>query len=75
MSSLFFVSLRSKKYPIVWQGLTKPQKSDTAAVQLPPSLATASWPLDSPSERRAPLRIAQRMRLEASQLERGCPEG
>ncbi|XP_070458271.1 msx2-interacting protein isoform X3 [Equus przewalskii] len=59
-----------KKYPIVWQGLLA-LKNDTAAVQLHfvsgnNVLAHRSLPL---SEGGPPLRIAQRMRLEASQLE------
>ncbi|XP_051692489.2 msx2-interacting protein isoform X2 [Oryctolagus cuniculus] len=58
------------KYPIVWQGLLA-LKNDTAAVQLHfvsgnNVLAHRSLPL---SEGGPPLRIAQRMRLEASQLE------
>jgi hypothetical protein len=59
-----------QKYPIVWQGLLA-LKNDTAAVQLHfvsgnNVLAHRSLPL---SEGGPPLRIAQRMRLEASQLE------
>ncbi|XP_004678587.1 PREDICTED: msx2-interacting protein [Condylura cristata] len=59
-----------KKYPIVWQGLLA-LKNDTAAVQLHfvsgnNVLAHRSLPL---SEGGPPLRIAQRMRLEASQLD------
>lgn len=59
-----------KKYPIVWQGLLA-LKNDTAAVQLHfvsgnNVLAHRSLPL---SEGGPPLRIAQRMRLEATQLE------
>ncbi|XP_054435670.1 msx2-interacting protein isoform X2 [Pteronotus mesoamericanus] len=59
-----------KKYPIVWQGLLA-LKNDTAAVQLHfvsgnNVLAHRSLPL---SEGGPPLRIAQRMRLEVSQLE------
>ncbi|XP_041702338.1 msx2-interacting protein isoform X2 [Coregonus clupeaformis] len=58
------------KYPIVWQGLLA-LKNDSAAVQLHfvsgnNVLAHHSLP---PLEGSAPLRIAQRMRLEASQLE------
>ncbi|KAM8868130.1 msx2-interacting protein isoform 1-T1 [Synchiropus picturatus] len=58
------------KYPIVWQGLLA-LKNDTAAVQLhfvggSKSLAHRSLPLQ---EGGALLRIVQRMRLEASQLE------
>ncbi|XP_036387641.1 msx2-interacting protein isoform X2 [Megalops cyprinoides] len=58
------------KYPIVWQGLLA-LKSDTAAVQLHfvsgnNVLAHRSLP---PPEGGPLLRIAQRMRLEASQLE------
>ncbi|XP_013990827.2 msx2-interacting protein isoform X1 [Salmo salar] len=58
------------KYPIVWQGLLA-LKNDSAAVQLHfvsgnNVLAHRSLP---PLEGGAPLRIAQRMRLEASQLE------
>ncbi|CDQ59108.1 unnamed protein product [Oncorhynchus mykiss] len=57
-------------YPIVWQGLLA-LKSDSVAVQLHfvsgnNVLAHHSLP---PLEGGAPLRIAQRMRLEASQLE------
>ncbi|KAK6303546.1 hypothetical protein J4Q44_G00260000 [Coregonus suidteri] len=59
-----------EKYPIVWQGLLA-LKNDSAAVQLHfvsgnNVLAHRSLP---PLEGGAPLRIAQRMRLEASQLE------
>ncbi|KAM9860002.1 msx2-interacting protein [Aulostomus maculatus] len=59
-----------KKYPIVWQGLLA-LKNDTAAVQLHfvcgnKALAHRSLPLQ---EGGALLRIVQRMRLEASQLE------
>ncbi|KAM9445883.1 msx2-interacting protein [Clarias gariepinus] len=59
-----------KKYPIVWQGHLA-LKNDSAAVQLHfvsgnNLLAHRSLP---PSEGGPPLRIAQRMRLEASQLE------
>ncbi|XP_017342480.2 msx2-interacting protein [Ictalurus punctatus] len=59
-----------KKYPIVWQGHLA-LKNDSAAVQLHfvsgnNVLAHRSLP---PSEGGPPLRIAQRMRLEASQLE------
>ncbi|XP_027026229.2 msx2-interacting protein isoform X1 [Tachysurus fulvidraco] len=58
------------KYPIVWQGHLA-LKNDSAAVQLHfvsgnNVLAHRSLP---PSEGGPPLRIAQRMRLEASQLE------
>ncbi|CAL8338569.1 unnamed protein product [Merluccius merluccius] len=58
------------KYPIVWQGLLA-LKNDTAAVQLHfvcgnKTLAHRSLPLQ---EGGALLRIVQRMRLEASQLE------
>ncbi|KAM9409773.1 msx2-interacting protein [Pholidichthys leucotaenia] len=58
------------KYPIVWQGLLA-LKNDTAAVQLHfvcgnKALAHRSLPLH---ESGALLRIVQRMRLEASQLE------
>ncbi|XP_019736295.1 msx2-interacting protein [Hippocampus comes] len=58
------------KYPIVWQGLLA-LKNDTAAVQLHfvcgnKGLAHRSLPLQ---EGGAFLRIVQRMRLEASQLE------
>ncbi|XP_057701579.1 msx2-interacting protein [Corythoichthys intestinalis] len=58
------------KYPIVWQGLLA-LKNDTAAVQLHfvcgnKALAHRSLPLQ---EGGAFLRIVQRMRLEASQLE------
>ncbi|XP_078281674.1 msx2-interacting protein isoform X1 [Rhinoraja longicauda] len=58
------------KYPIVWQGLLA-LKNDTAAVQLHfvsgnNVLAHRSLPA---SEGGPPLRIAQRMRLEATQLE------
>ncbi|XP_057639556.1 msx2-interacting protein isoform X5 [Chionomys nivalis] len=64
------VQLLKQKYPIVWQGLLA-LKNDTAAVQLHfvsgnNVLAHRSLPL---SEGGPPLRIAQRMRLEASQLE------
>lgn len=59
-----------QKYPIVWQGLLA-LKNDTAAVQLHfvsgnNVLAHRSLP---PPEGAPLLRIAQRMRLEASQLE------
>ncbi|XP_035517278.1 msx2-interacting protein isoform X1 [Morone saxatilis] len=58
------------KYPIVWQGLLA-LKNDTAAVQLHfvcgnKALAHRSLPLQ---EGGALLRIVQRMRLEASQLD------
>ncbi|KAL2091580.1 hypothetical protein ACEWY4_013843 [Coilia grayii] len=58
------------KYPIIWQGLLA-LKNDTAAVQLHfvygnKALAVRSLPLP---EGGALLRIVQRMRLEASQLE------
>ncbi|XP_068170397.1 msx2-interacting protein isoform X2 [Antennarius striatus] len=58
------------KYPIVWQGLLA-LKNDTAAVQLHfvcgnKALAIRSLPLQ---EGGTLLRIVQRMRLEASQLE------
>lgn len=66
---LFFSSF-IQKYPIVWQGLLA-LKNDTAAVQLHfvcgnKALAHRSLPLQ---EGGALLRIVQRMRLEASQLE------
>lgn len=69
MSSLCLFP-HEQKYPIVWQGLLA-LKNDTAAVQLHfvsgnNVLAHRSLPL---SEGGPPLRIAQRMRLEASQLE------
>lgn len=59
-----------QKYPIIWQGLLA-LKNDTAAVQLHfvygnKALAVRSLPLP---EGGALLRIVQRMRLEASQLE------
>lgn len=59
-----------QKYPIVWQGHLA-LKNDSAAVQLHfvsgnNVLTHRSLP---PSEGGPPLRIAQRMRLEASQLE------
>lgn len=59
-----------QKYPIVWQGLLA-LKNDTAAVQLHfvcgnKALAHRSLPLQ---EGGTLLRIVQRMRLEASQLE------
>ncbi|XP_062871589.1 msx2-interacting protein [Trichomycterus rosablanca] len=59
-----------KKYPIVWQGHLA-LKNESAAVQLHfvsgnKVLAQHSLP---PPEGGPPLRIAQRMRLEASQLE------
>lgn len=65
--SFFFLE---QKYPIVWQGHLA-LKNDSAAVQLHfvsgnTVLAHLSLP---PSEGGPPLRIAQRMRLEASQLE------
>ncbi|XP_076123974.1 msx2-interacting protein isoform X2 [Alosa pseudoharengus] len=58
------------KYPIIWQGLLA-LKNDTAAVQLHfvygnKALAVRSLPLQ---EGGALLRIVQRMRLEASQLD------
>ncbi|XP_072210082.1 msx2-interacting protein isoform X2 [Excalfactoria chinensis] len=58
------------KYPIVWQGLLA-LKNDTAAVQLhfvSGNNVLAHRSLPAP-EGGPPLRIAQRMRLEASQLE------
>uniref|UniRef100_A0A803V339 Spen family transcriptional repressor n=1 Tax=Ficedula albicollis TaxID=59894 RepID=A0A803V339_FICAL len=60
----------SQKYPIVWQGLLA-LKNDTAAVQLhfvSGNNVLAHRSLPAP-EGGPPLRIAQRMRLEASQLE------
>lgn len=62
--------LSSQKYPIVWQGLLA-LKNDTAAVQLhfvSGNNVLAHRSLPAP-EGGPPLRIAQRMRLEASQLE------
>lgn len=64
----FFFFLQ--KYPIVWQGLLA-LKNDQAAVQLhfvsgKPILAQRSLP---PPEGGPLLRIVQRMRLEASQLD------
>lgn len=64
------VLLCHQKYPIVWQGLLA-LKNDTAAVQLHfvcgnKALAHRSLPLQ---EGGTLLRIVQRMRLEASQLE------
>lgn len=59
-----------QKYPIVWQGLLA-LKNDTAAVQLhfvSGNNVLAHRSLPAP-EGGPPLRIAQRMRLEASQLE------
>lgn len=64
------LSLSSQKYPIVWQGLLA-LKNDTAAVQLhfvSGNNVLAHRSLPAP-EGGPPLRIAQRMRLEASQLE------
>lgn len=66
----FFWVFFEQKYPIVWQGHLA-LKNDSAAVQLHfvsgnNVLAHRSLP---PSEGGPPLRIAQRMRLEASQLE------
>lgn len=68
-ASLFCLIFK-QKYPIVWQGLLA-LKNDTAAVQLHfvcgnKALAHRSLPLQ---EGGALLRIVQRMRLEASQLE------
>lgn len=65
-----FLSSFKQKYPIIWQGHLA-LKNDTAAVQLHfvsgnNVLAHRSLP---PPEGGAFLRIAQRMRLEASQLE------
>lgn len=65
-----FCHLFYQKYPIVWQGLLA-LKNDTAAVQLHfvcgnKVLAHRSLPLQ---EGGTLLRIVQRMRLEASQLE------
>lgn len=67
---VFVLSHVKQKYPIVWQGLLA-LKNDTAAVQLHfvcgnKALAHRSLPLQ---EGGALLRIVQRMRLEASQLE------
>lgn len=59
-----------QKYPIVWQGLLA-LKNDTAAVQLhfvSGNNVLAHRSLPAP-EGGPPLRIAQRMRLEMSQLE------
>lgn len=66
---IFYV-IFEQKYPIVWQGLLA-LKNDTAAVQLHfvcgnKALAHRSLPLQ---EGGTLLRIVQRMRLEASQLE------
>jgi hypothetical protein len=63
-------SLFEQKYPIVWQGLLA-LKNDQAAVQLHfvcgnKGLALRSLPLP---EGGSLLRIVQRMRLEASQLD------
>uniref|UniRef100_A0A8C8HXP4 Msx2-interacting protein n=1 Tax=Oncorhynchus tshawytscha TaxID=74940 RepID=A0A8C8HXP4_ONCTS len=68
-ASLFYF-LFEQKYPIVWQGLLA-LKNDQAAVQLHfvcgnKALALRSLPLP---EGGALLRIVQRMRLEASQLD------
>lgn len=65
-----FCLILKQKYPIVWQGLLA-LKNDTAAVQLHfvcgnKALAHRSLPLQDGG---ALLRIVQRMRLEASQLE------
>ncbi|XP_039223521.1 msx2-interacting protein isoform X2 [Crotalus tigris] len=63
-------SLGWQKYPIVWQGLLA-LKNDTAAVQLhfvSGNNVLAHRSLPAP-EGGPPLRIAQRMRLEAPQLE------
>lgn len=67
---VLFCLIFKQKYPIVWQGLLA-LKNDTAAVQLHfvcgnRALAHRSLPLQ---EGGALLRIVQRMRLEASQLE------
>lgn len=66
----FLPTRHLQKYPIVWQGLLA-LKNDTAAVQLhfvSGNNVLAHRSLPAP-EGGPPLRIAQRMRLEASQLE------
>lgn len=61
-----------QRYPVMWQGLLA-LKTDQAAVQMHfvfgnPSVARASLPRNSDGST-PPLRIAQRMRLEQTQLE------
>lgn len=61
-----------QRYPVMWQGLLA-LKTDQAAVQMHfvfgnPHVARASLPCNSDGST-PPLRIAQRMRLEQTQLE------
>lgn len=61
-----------RRYPVMWQGLLA-LKNDQAAVQMHfvfgnPQVATDSLPCNSDGST-PPLRIAQRMRLEQSQLD------
>lgn len=61
-----------QRYPVMWQGLLA-LKTDQAAVQMHfvfgnPHVARASLPCNSDGTT-PPLRIAQRMRLEQTQLE------
>lgn len=61
-----------QRYPVMWQGLLA-LKTDQAAVQMHfvfgnPSVASGSLPCNSDGST-PPLRIAQRMRLEQTQLE------
>lgn len=61
-----------QRYPLMWQGLLA-LKTDQAAVQMHfvhgnPAIATDSLPCNSDGST-PPMRIAQRMRLEQTQLE------
>lgn len=61
-----------QRYPVMWQGLLA-LKTDQAAVQMHfvfgnPQVASGSLPCNSDGST-PPLRIAQRMRLEQTQLE------
>lgn len=61
-----------QRYPVMWQGLLA-LKTDQAAVQMHfvfgnPDVASGSLPCNSDGST-PPLRIAQRMRLEQTQLE------
>lgn len=61
-----------QRYPVMWQGLLA-LKTDQAAVQMHfvfgnPNVASGSLPCNSDGST-PPLRIAQRMRLEQTQLE------
>lgn len=62
-----------QRYPVMWQGLLA-LKNDQAAVQMHfvfgnPNVARDSLPMNSDGSSTLPLRIAQRMRLEPTQVE------